>query len=446
MKRTGLVHSNNNNVNHADFAENAKKEEKDSEGSVTANRDMPVHDCLTARKIIRLPGLIDVHVHLREPGGEEKEDFISGTSAALAGGITMVCAMPNTDPAIVDGDTLNQVRTLAKSKAKCDYTFFLGATPSNAELLPSLAKSQNPVVGLKMYLNQTFGTLTMSNFDDWIKQFEHWPKDLPIVAHAEGRDTAAIIMVASKYQRSVHICHVARAEEIFMIKAAKEEGKKVTCEVCPHHLFLSEEDVTYIGESKSSVKPPLVKKSDQQALWANLDVIDCFATDHAPHLLSHKHKQFCPGFPGLETILPLLLTAVHEKKLSLKDILTKLYINPRRIFNLPDQPDTYIEIDLDETWIIPESLPYTKADWTPFAGRKVKGKVRRVVLRGEVAFIDGQVLVPPGFGNEICPLTEVDRIKEPIRITVPEICADVIQELKLNDLCESDKNSKFPFV
>lgn len=366
-------------------------------------------DCLTSNKLIRLPGLIDIHVHLRVPGGAHKEDFSTGTAAALAGGVTLVCAMPNTEPAIVNESSLALVRKLAHEQARCDYAFYLGATTTNAGELAKLVGKpfRNGVLGLKMYLNSTYGTLTMNRMQDWRAHFESWPKDMPLVCHAEGQTTAAVIWFAQHYGRPVHICHVAREEEIEIIKEAKNSGLKVTCEVCPHHLFLCDEDVKQIGESRAKVKPELCSKSDQEALWKNLSVIDCFATDHAPHTVQEKLSDNAPpGFPGLETMLPLLLTAVNQGRLTLEDLINKLYFNPKRIFNLPDQPDTYIEVDLDHEWTIHESKTYTKAGWTPFANRKVQGKVRRVVLRGEVAFVDGEVLVEPGFGQEILMINQ----------------------------------------
>ena len=156
-----------------------------------------------------------------------------------------------------------------------------------------------------------------------------------------------------------------------------------------------------LGPLKSKVCPPLVSEQDQKALWDNLDVIDCFATDHAPHTISEKETDGLPGFPGLETILPLLLTAVHEKKLKLSDIVEKLYTNPRKIFKIPEQKDTYIQVDLSEPWTIPESMPFTKSKWTPFTGMNVRGKVIKVVLRGQVAYQNGKVFVNAGFGQNI---------------------------------------------
>lgn len=150
------------------------------------------------------------------------------------------------------------------------------------------------------------------------------------------------------------------------------------------------------------VRPVLCSTDDQQALWDNLDVIDVFATDHAPHTPEEKASANPPpGFPGLETILPLLLNAVSEGRMTLEDLINRFHRNPRRIFNLPEQPNTYVEVDLDEEWVIPTQTAHSKAKWTPFAGMKIRGCVHRVVLRGEVAYIDGEVLAAPGYGQNV---------------------------------------------
>ncbi|NXW10719.1 PYR1 protein, partial [Fregetta grallaria] len=369
-------------------------------GQIGAAPPLKMHvDCMTSQKLIRLPGLIDIHVHLREPGGTHKEDFASGTAAALAGGVTMVCAMPNTSPAVTDAASFALAQKLAEAGARCDFALFLGASSENAGSLGPLAGA---AAGLKMYLNDTFSSLRMDDVSLWMEHFEQWPRHLPVVAHAERQTVAAVLMVAQLYQRPVHICHVARREEILLIKAAKQKGILVTCEVAPHHLFLCRDDLGRLGEGRAAVRPVLGTRQDMQALWENMDIIDCFATDHAPHTLEEKQGQEPPpGYPGLETMLPLLLTAVSEGRLTVEDVVQRLYENPRKIFGLPAQEDTYVEVDLEHEWIIPSHTAFSKARWTPFEGMKVKGTVRRVVLRGEVAYIDGQVLVPPGYGQDV---------------------------------------------
>ncbi len=352
--------------------------------------------------MIRLPGLIDPHVHVREPGQIHKEDWDSATQAALAGGVTMILAMPNTKPPSFDASTLNLALDAAKQKARCDYAQFLGAGPDNADILPELASK---AAGLKMYLDSTFGELRLDDMTLWMPHFEKFPKEYPIVLHSESRTMAAGILFAAIYDRPVHIAHISLKEEVLLIKTAKEKGIKVTCEVCPHHLFLSKDDIPAISHGhpgRAEVRPRLATKEDVDSLWTNMDVIDCFATDHAPHTLEEKDSDNPPpGFPGLETLLPLLLTAVDVGRLTLDDLIQKSVINPRKIFNLPEQPETWVEVDENAEYEIHAADQFTRCGWTPFEGWKVKGKVRKVVLRGKTVFEDERILVEQGYGKNI---------------------------------------------
>ncbi|CAH8540527.1 unnamed protein product [Heterobilharzia americana] len=388
------------------------------------HRLLPLHS-ITSSQIIYLPGLIDVHVHTRDPGMEYKEDWTSVTKAALAGGIVTILAMPNTNPAAVDEASFNIVSEHAASRACCDYGLFVGASSENAFTINSLSRK---AIGLKMYLNETFTCLSLANkLNIWRQHFENWPTDRPICCHAEGETVAAVILLAELTGRSVHICHVARRAEIELIRDAKRRGLKVTCEVCPHHLFLTVDDLPQKG-GWSEVRPRLGTRDDVNALWSNMHVIDCFATDHAPHTVDEKGKDSGapPGFPGLETMLPLLLTAMYNGRLTLSEIIERLYINPCKIFGIPTAHtlyeavdsvsrgiygETWIEVDMSAEWCIPgdawrsgSETPakfFTRANWSPFAGRVVRGQVRRVMLRGQLAFVDGRVLVGPGFGKDV---------------------------------------------
>jgi carbamoyl-phosphate synthase/aspartate carbamoyltransferase/dihydroorotase len=217
---------------------------------------------------------------------------------------------------------------------------------------------------------------------------------------------AAGILFAAIYDRPVHIAHITLKEEVLLIKAAKERGIKVTCEVCPHHLFMvsqvTDEERGKKKEGRMEVRPRLATQKDVDALWENLDVIDCFATDHAPHTVEEKDSDNPPpGFPGLETLLPLLLTAVDDGRLTMDDLIQKSVINTRKIFNLPEQLETWVEVDEKATYEIKAQDQFTRCGWTPFEGWQVKGRVKRVVLRGKVAFEDGKILAGPGYGKNV---------------------------------------------
>lgn len=350
---------------------------------------------------LRLPGLIDAHVHLREPGGEHKEDITTGSAAALAGGVTMVLDMPNTSPPLVDARALAFKQELVERRALCDVGLYIGASESNAPEVAALARH---AAGLKIYLDQTYGPLRMRNLAALMAHYHAWPANRPIAVHAEGLSAAMAIGLARSFGRRLHLCHVSRADEITLIRAAKESGAALTCEVTPHHLLLTEADTRRLGPY-GSMKPPLVSTGDVSALWANLDVVDCIATDHAPHTCDEKEGESPPpGVPGLETMLPLLLKTVAEGRLTLERLVQLTNEAPRRIFGLPFQPHTHVEVDPDARFTLSRETLHTKCGWTPFEGMAAQGRIRRVVLRGQTVFEEGEIRVAPGFGRAIQPV------------------------------------------
>lgn len=348
---------------------------------------------------MRLPGLIDVHVHVREPGGEHKEDWATATAAALAGGVTAILAMPNTTPPVVDAAGLEAALGAADARAQCDYAHFLGANDENAADAAGLAPR---VAGLKMYLDATYGPLRLGGVDAWRAHLSAWPTERPIALHAEGATLGEMLTLAEVAGRAVHVCHVATREDILLIHHARERGLAVTCEVAPHHLFLCEDDAKHLGAGRAEVRPRLQSSEDRDALWENLDVVDCFATDHAPHTLSEKDgPDPPPGFPGLETMLPLLADAVMAGRLTWEDLVLRLRDNPRRIFGLPAQSDTWVEVDTDGAWEVKGAEQQTRCAWTPFEGWKLRARVRRTVLRGTIVYEDGELRAQPGNGRDL---------------------------------------------
>ncbi len=349
--------------------------------------------------MLKLPGLIDPHVHLREPGGTHKEDFDTGTAAALAGGFTTVLAMPNTQPPLADAAGLEQARAAARANARCDYGIFLGAGEDNLEGVGELAPQ---VCGLKVYMDQTYGPLRMGSLSALLAHFKHWPGPGPIACHAEGRSLAVVLGLAQLFEQRIHICHVSLGVELELIRLAKQRGAQVTCEVTPHHLFLSQADLSAIGPGRAEVRPRLASPEDVAALWDGLEWIDCFATDHAPHTLQEKDgAEPPPGYPGLETALGLLYGAVREGRLELEGLVQRMHNNPRRIFGLPAQPETWIEFDEHASWEVRAAELHSRCGWSPFEGMKLIGRVRRVTLRGRLAYQDGEVLAPRGYGQDL---------------------------------------------
>lgn len=353
---------------------------------------------------LRLSGMVDIHTHLRDPGATQKEDFYTGTSAALAGGVIAVCDMPNNPIPTVSPETIDDKEKIAKKKAVCDFGFYLGATSNNYSQFKELA---NRVVGLKVYMNETTGPLLVENLADLENIFQCWPKNRPIMVHAEDSTVAKVLGLAAIYGNWVHFCHISQACEIEMVKKAKERGMKITCEVTPHHLFLTERDATQMG-GYGKVKPPLRTKRDVEALWKNLKVVDAIASDHAPHTKREKEGDNLPsGMPGLETSLPLILTAVFQGRLDMDEVIRLTFTGPCKIVGFKPQKNSsfaknsHIEIDQNAKYTIENKDLQTKCGWSPFEGFKVQGKVRRVFIRGEKAFEDGKVLVAGGFGKNV---------------------------------------------
>lgn len=388
---------------------------------------------------IRIPGLIDPHVHLRAPGGEQKEDFCTGTRAALAGGFTTLLAMPNTNPPLVSLEAFNIAQNLSQKQSLCDVFLYAGASEGWVSELEKLSRL---AVGLKVYMNQTFGDLRLTNLQALTRVVDAWPRTKPICFHAEGESIAAAIGLAASFKRSVHICHVSRKDEIALIARAKESGLPVTCEVTPHHLFLTETDAKRLGPF-GDMRPLLASQDDQDALWEAIanGVVDCIGSDHAPHAIWEKlgygseaewqdcfsagahrndgndkaregtqenlslpygnhgnenkakdRKPSPPGVPGLESTLPLMLSAVAEGRLTLERAIELMHTNPRRIFNLPEQSETWVEVDPEARYTFPDHPLYTKCGWSPFEGRQVQGRVLKTVHKGRLAYNDGQII------------------------------------------------------
>lgn len=345
-------------------------------------------------KII-LPGLIDIHVHLRDPGQTEKEDFQTGTSAALAGGYTTIIDMPNNKVPITTQKSLNEKIRTAKRKILCDTGFYFGSLGDNINEFPKITSK---VMGLKLYLSQTTGGFIIPK-GEIRNVFKKWPKGKIILLHAEDNTLDFVIELSGKLGNKIHICHISSRDDLRKIIKAKENGLRITCGVTPHHLFLTERDVRNLG-SYAKMKPPLRSNKDQNFLWKNLKYIDLIESDHAPHTIKEKNSNNPPfGVPNLETTLPLLITAMNDKRLDLNEVIRLCFEGPKRVLNLKTNPKTTIEVDIDRLYTLESKSLLTKCRWSPFLGMKVKGKVKRVFIRGKKVFEDGKVLVSPGFGK-----------------------------------------------
>jgi len=348
--------------------------------------------------IIKLPGLVDVHVHLRDPGATQKEDFESGTKAAVAGGYTQVLDMPNNIPPTITPKDLENKENLTKGRIWCDVGFNFGATLESTKYFKKISAK---VFGLKVYMNQTTGPLLVEKLKERDLIFKSWPSHLPIMVHAEGETVKVAIKLAQKYKKSLHVCHVAY-DQLKTIEKARN-SLDISCEVCPHHLFLNRDDINRLGPL-AVMKPPLPSKEDQRKLWENLDKIDIIASDHAPHTLQEKYDQTLPkfGVPGLETTLPLMLSAVSKGFITLDRFVEMTSTNPRKIFRISPQKNTYILVDFSKRYKITDKGLFTKCGWTPFIGTEGRGELKEIVIRGRTVFKNGKFIGKP-IGRIIYP-------------------------------------------
>ena len=369
-----------------------------------------------------LPGLIDAHVHLGDAGFEESLN--AETCAALAGGVTTALVMPDLRPPLIDAPSLSHALARAAQTCVCDHGLFLGATRGN---LASAARVKN-AIGLKLYMGSRAGSPVVGDFASQFELFKAYPPSRVIALHAE--DDAALqffarqgkrcpplcaelavqraIAMAAELKRRIHICHISTARELGLVQDARKRGAPVTCGVSPHHLFLSTEVEKHLGP-RSWMHPPLRPEKDVQALWGGLGSIDVVATDHTPRALNDKRDDVAPlGVPGLETMLPLLLTGVHQQQLSFGDLVRLTAAGPAKVFNLADKgrieegahADVAI-VDPGVQWKIEGAKLRTACGWTPFEGWQVRGRVEQVYLRGRLAYDGEQVLVEPGYGQRV---------------------------------------------
>lgn len=375
-----------------------------------------------------MPGVIDAHVHFRSPGYEQKEDWRTGSMAALAGGVTTVFDMPNTKPHTTTLEALEQKRDIARKDSLVNFGLFFGAKLDNLEEL----KKINGVVGLKVYMGATTGhmiqekearmeKLLQTLFKDYkyvvavhaedeelMKQHaetyrdEHDPQVHSLIRNDSVAFAAArrAVHLAKKCNGRLHICHISTKKEIELKIKYPEE--KITCEVTPHHLFLTVKDYADKGNFVK-VNPPLRPHHDQEYLWDALKrkSIEIIASDHAPHLREEKERDYWEapsGVPGIETMLPLMLNAVNEDMLELVDVVDLLCHGPARVFGIQnkgaikegfDADLTVVDMDLEKR--VSNDDLYTKCGWSPFAGRVLKGWPVMTFIRGRLGMENGKV-------------------------------------------------------
>lgn len=394
-----------------------------SDAKIPAQKEM---DC--TGKII-LPGGIDAHVHFRCPGFEYKEDWVSGSLAAIHGGVTTVMDMPNTRPPTLTLKDYNDKKEMAGKNAAVNFDFYMGFNGANLpEIEAACAKGLRAV---KVYFGSTTNTLAQDSLENLAKLFELAKRTgIVVSAHAEddneirknteklegtaaskspdlhakirndlaeAKAIAKLLELQEKIGNRLHIAHITSKKGLELVKKAKTGrfGRSVTCEVTPHHLLLDSSAYKKLGnliKCNPSVKP----KGDRVALWKGLVAgdIDIIATDHAPHTLEEKKKPYkdAPsGVPGVETMMPLLLDLALRKKVGLGRVVDACSERPAHIFNWQSKGRIAQGLDADLIIVDPKKTNtvenerlFTKAGYSPFNGRKLKGFVEKTIVGGNV--------------------------------------------------------------
>ena len=361
---------------------------------------------IDVEKKLIMPGVIDVHTHMREPGVTYKEDFETGSMACAKGGITTFYDMPNTVPTTTTLENLLNKRELAGKKSIVNFGIHFGGSKNNNidEIRKVLKKKEANTV--KIFMNVTTGEMLIE--DDEILKGIFENSELVLV-HAENEMIDKAIDLNQKYGKGLYVCHIPSAEELKKVIEAKKssslnnERHPIYAEVTPHHLFLNEE----IRESSERnkmllrMKPELRKKSDNEFLWKaiNEGCIDTIGTDHAPHLIEEKMEKVTFGMPGVETLLALMLTAYNEGKIKLPVIQKLMCENPAEIMKIVKRgklKEGYyadvIVVDTEKEWIagVDDTLE-SKCGWTPYENWKLKGKNIMTIVNGEIVYEKGKI-------------------------------------------------------
>lgn len=370
-----------------------------------------------------LPGLIDSHVHFRDPGLIYKEDFRSGSEAAAAGGFTTVMDMPNTKPPTNTSKAFLEKLEIARKKSIVDFGLHAGV--DNLEEIKKIAELKP--ASFKIFMDLVDNSFLMEVFEEISKL----PQKYVISIHAEDENltnyctemeknglyenpkiytkarppVSEVVAVSTAiafsrfYGQKIHICHVSTKKSLEILNMAKNDGNKVTSEITPHHMFL---DDSYFYKYANIVKtnPPL-RDIDNKLDISYLKNIDIIGTDHAPHALKEKEKNVWeapPGIPNLETTLPLLLNKVNENKIGFNDIKLLLCENPAKIFNIENKGKIavgmdadFVVVDMKKEYIINPNDFKTNAKYSPFEGFKVKGIPVMTIVRGNIVMHEGKV-------------------------------------------------------
>jgi len=402
-----------------------------------------------------LPGLIDGHVHFREPGIGYKEDFTTGSTAAVCGGITMVMDMPNVVPPTADADKVREKIKIAEGKFLCDYAFYGVVVQTNADHI--LPMKEAGVIGYKIFFGETIGNLPFPDDGMCLEAFSNIGKSqLPLGIHAENRQIMAYytnklksegkndpvyweasrpdiceaesvhhaLFFAELFHTKLHVYHMSSKQAAWMVRDAKAKGLRVTAETGPHYLLREPKDMEKVGPLLK-MNPPVRTKDHAEVLWDGLlnGYVDSIATDHSPHTLEEKGCDIngkltkpaiwdcISGFCGVETGVPLILTEVNKGRMTLNHYVKVASENPAKVWQiypkkgairLGSDGDITI-VDMDKEGVIDVNNLHSKNKPSPWHGWKVKGIPVYTIVRGHVQMREGQPVGKP-IGKHLRPL------------------------------------------
>ena len=397
--------------------------------------DLSKKDCekkIDVNNLIVLPGAIDSQVHFREPGLTHKEDIMNGTKGAILGGVTSIFEMPNTNPSTTTEAALNEKISIAQKNAYCNYSFFVGAAKENIENLKKLERLPG-CCGVKIFMGSSTGDLLVEDDDSLrkilasgnrrvavhsedeyrLRERKHLVEDskVSVSSHPLWRDsqtairsTERLLKIAQETKRKIHVLHISTGDEILILKKFKNFS---TCEVTPQHLFFYAPDCYENLGSLAQMNPPIRDKSHNIGLWKGIEekIVDVIGSDHAPHTLEEKKKEYpnCPsGMTGVQTILPIMLDFVNKGKLGINDLVRLLCYNPAKIYNMKSKGEIKIGndadfsiVDLNKEFTITNEWIASKSGWTPYNGLKITGLPVFTVVNGKIVMQDSEIISPP---------------------------------------------------
>lgn len=376
-----------------------------------------------------MPGVIDTQVHFREPGLEWKEDLESGSRAAVLGGVVAVFEMPNTEPTTTDPDALADKLSRAKGRMHCDHAFYVGGTHANAAFLGELERLPG-CCGVKVFMGASTGTLLVQD-DEGIEQvLRHIHRRAAFhsedeyrlaerrplartgdwTSHPEVRDarsamqsTERLVRIAKALGKRIHVLHVTTAEEIEFLADHKDVA---TVELTPQHLTLAGPEAYERLKGFAQMNPPIRDAAHRAGLWRGIanGVADVLGSDHAPHTREEKARPYPAspsGMPGVQTLLPVMLTHVAEGRLSLERLVDLTSHGAQRVFGLADKGRLAVGYDADLTLVdlaarrtITHDAMASRVGWTPFDGMQAKGWPVATIIRGRVVMRDDEVVAP----------------------------------------------------